>query len=59
VLVDSVLGVFGLNVSEVSDPSSVLGGENAEFILGIGKIEDKLVILLNPLELFPTEGMGP
>jgi purine-binding chemotaxis protein CheW len=44
-LVDSVLGVFGLSVGEVSDPSTVLGGENAEFILGIGKIEDKLVLL--------------
>lgn len=58
VIVDSVIGVFKIEREQISDPSSLLGKERSDFIRGIGRIDDRLVILLGPEKLFPLEEMA-
>lgn len=58
IIVDTVIGVLRINSENITDPSSILGSENVDFIMGVGKMEDKLVILLDPGKLFSTGEMA-
>ncbi len=46
-VVDSASQVVRIPADQIDPPPPVLGGFSQEFITGVGKMEDKLVILLN------------
>jgi purine-binding chemotaxis protein CheW len=46
-VVDSASQVVRIPVDQIDPPPPVLGGLSQEFITGVGKLDDKLVILLN------------
>ncbi len=46
-VVDSVNQVVRVPADQIDPPPPVLGGFSQEFITGVGKLDDKLVILLN------------
>ena len=46
-VVDSASQVVRIPADQIDPPPPVLGGFSQEFITGVGKLEDKLVILLN------------
>ena len=50
-IVDSASQVVRIPADQIDPPPPVLGGLAREFITGVGKFEDKLVILLNALAL--------
>lgn len=58
IIVDKVLGVLNVNSENITDPASLLGAERADFIKGIGRMDDRLIILLEPLKLFSPEEMA-
>jgi len=45
--VDSVIQVLDIPLSRIEPPPEILGGVEGEFLRGIGRIEDRLIILLN------------
>ena len=46
-VVDSASQVVRIPADQIDPPPPVLGGFSQEFITGVGKMEDKLIILLN------------
>ena len=46
-VVDSASQVVRIPADQIDPPPPVLGGFSQEFITGVGKLEDKLIILLN------------
>ena len=46
-VVDSVSEVLRLDASTVEPPPEIVGGIDSEYIDGVGKLEDRLIILLN------------
>ncbi len=46
-IVDSASQVVRIPADQIDPPPPVLGGFSQEFITGVGKLEDKLIILLN------------
>jgi purine-binding chemotaxis protein CheW len=46
-VVDSASQVVRIPADQIDPPPPVLGGLSQEFITGVGKLEDKLIILLN------------
>ena len=58
IVVDSVVGVFKIRTEHITDPSSLLGGEKSDFIRGIGRMDDRLVIILEAERLFSLEEMA-
>lgn len=46
-IVDSVSEVLRLNASTVEPPPEIVGSIDSEYIDGVGKLEDRLIILLN------------
>ena len=47
-VVDSASQVVRIPLDQIDPPPPVLGGLSQELITGVGKLEDKLVILLDP-----------
>jgi len=45
--VDNVVQVLDIPLSKIEPPPEILGGVEGEFLRGIGKIDDRLIILLN------------
>ncbi len=45
--VDSVIQVLDIPLSKIDPPPEILGGVEGEFLRGIGKIDDRLIILIN------------
>jgi purine-binding chemotaxis protein CheW len=58
VIVDSVLGVFRVKSEDITAPSTFLGDEKSDYIKGIGRLDDRLVILLDPEKLFSVEELA-
>lgn len=59
--VDSVVQVLDIPLSKIDPPPEILGGVEGEFLRGIGKIDDRLIILLNLgriLKLDEEDGSG-
>ena len=48
IVVDSASQVVRIPAGQIEPPPPVLGGFSQELVRGVGKLEDKLVILLNP-----------
>ena len=46
-LVDSVVQVMDIPLSLIEPPPEIIGGVEGEFLRGVGKMEDRLIILLN------------
>jgi purine-binding chemotaxis protein CheW len=46
-VVDSASQVVRIPADQIDPPPPVLGGSSREFITGVGKLDDKLIILLN------------
>lgn len=55
-IVDKVTGVARLKKSEIEPPPSVIGGVEAEYIEGLGRIDGKLLILFNTDKILSMEG---
>ena len=47
VVVDAVAEVLRISTGSVEPPSSVITGADSEYLLGIAKLEDRLIILLD------------
>jgi purine-binding chemotaxis protein CheW len=58
-IVDSVVGVFKVKSEDITAPSTVLGDEKSDYLKGIGRLDDRLVILLDPEKLFSVEELAP
>jgi len=59
--VDSVVQVLDIPLSRIEPPPEILGGVEGEFLRGIGRIDDRLIILLNlgrVLKLDDGDGSG-
>lgn len=54
-VVDEVLEVTALVAEQIEKPDAMMGGVDGQFLAGIGKEEDRLLILLN---LETTLGLG-
>jgi purine-binding chemotaxis protein CheW len=54
-VVDGVDGVLRISESSIEPPSQLVSDLNADFIRGVGKSEDKLVILLDMPRVLRTE----
>jgi len=46
-IVDAVLEVTTLNTDSIEPPQTVVSGVNAQYLDGVGKLDDRLLILLN------------
>ncbi len=53
-VVDEVLDVMQLNASQISKPPAIFRGLSADFILGIARREERLVVVLDFARLFST-----
>src|SRR5208337_5419409 len=56
-VVDSASQVVRIPADQIDAPPPVLGGLSQEFITGVGKLEDKLVILLNTDAILTVDEM--
>ena len=57
IIVDSVSEVLRLRADTVETPPSITENGSSEYIRGIGKLEDRLLILLDLDKLFGNNGM--
>ena len=55
-VVDAVSEVLAIDQENIESPDAVVGGVAANFISGVGKLDNRLLILLN-LEMII--GIGP
>lgn len=53
--VDEVMGIIELSDKEIDSNPSILKKEKDDFVYGIGKKNDELVLLLDPKNLIPVE----
>jgi len=54
-IVDEVTDIVKLNDDQVQSTPNFISGGNDSYIIGIGKLEDRMIIILNPEKLFATE----
>ena len=52
VVVDEVNEVLRLTPEKIEAPPAVIGGITAEYVTGVGKLEDRLLIILNVDRIF-------
>ena len=55
ILVDSVTEVLWMSEIEIEPPPPVIGGIEAEYLKGIGRVKDRIVILLNLNKVLKAE----
>ncbi|HEY3347216.1 MAG TPA: chemotaxis protein CheW [Nitrospirota bacterium] len=55
IIVDRVTGVFQLKKSGIEPPPSVIGGVEAEYLDGIGRLGERLVILFNTARILSVD----
>jgi purine-binding chemotaxis protein CheW len=53
--VDSVVQVMDLPLSRIEPPPEILGGVEGDFLRGVGKIDERLIILLNMARILAME----
>jgi len=53
--VDNVVQVLNIPLSKIEPPPEILGGVEGEFLRGIGRIDDRLIILLNLVRILKLE----
>jgi purine-binding chemotaxis protein CheW len=54
-VVDTVSEVLDINNETIELPSSCFGGVNKDYLTGIGKIKDKVIMLLEPINIMSTD----
>lgn len=54
-VVDSVIGVLRISQSEIEPPSKLVSDLDADTVRGVGKSDDKLIILLNMHKVLKME----
>ena len=54
-IVDEVTDIVKLNDEDVQEAPKFISDINANYILGIGKLEDRMIIILDPEKIFATE----
>ena len=54
-LVDRVVQVLNIPISRIDPPPEILGGVEGEFLRGVGKLDDRLIILLNLVRILALE----
>ncbi|HZK44401.1 MAG TPA: chemotaxis protein CheW [Syntrophomonadaceae bacterium] len=52
IIVDEVSEVLRLQVQDIEPPPAVIGGITAEYLTGVGKLEERLIILLDMDKIF-------
>ena len=57
-VVDSASQVVRIPTDQIDPPPPMLGGFSQEFITGVGKLDDKLIILLNTDAILTMEEMS-
>ncbi len=57
-VVDSVLGVSKISKERLTDPASLLGEKFPEYVKGIAKMSDMIIVLLDSKKLFSREDAG-
>lgn len=58
-LVDSVVQVMNIPLTKVEPPPEILGGVEGEFLRGVGKLDERLIILLNLSRILAVEEDEP
>ncbi|UCF29842.1 MAG: chemotaxis protein CheW [bacterium] len=58
-LVDSVVQVMDIPLGKIEPPPEIVSGVEGEFLRGIGKIDDRLIILLNLSRILSVEDVVP
>lgn len=58
-LVDSVVQVMDVPLSKIDPPPEIVGSVEGEFLVGIGKVDERLIILLNLNKVLVVEGEDP
>lgn len=58
ILVDNVYQVVRLPVSSIDPPSDLITGISEDFISGIGRLKDRLIVLLNMTQIIFLEDHG-
>lgn len=53
-VVDTVSEVLDINKETIESPSACFGEVNKEYLTGIGKIKDKVIMLLEPINIMST-----
>lgn len=54
-IVDEVTDIVKLNDEDVQSAPNFVNGPNANYIIGIGKIDDRMIIILDPEKMFSAE----
>jgi len=54
-IVDEVTDIVKLNDDQVQSAPSFIGGGDNNYIKGIGKLEDRMIIILDPEKIFSAE----
>ena len=54
-IVDEVTDIVKLNDDQVQPAPNFTGGVNANYIIGIGKFEDRMIIILDAEKIFSAE----
>lgn len=57
-LVDKVVQVLDIPISKIEPPPEILGGVEGEFLRGIGRIDERLIILLNLGRILKLDDSG-
>jgi purine-binding chemotaxis protein CheW len=55
-LVDSVVQVMDVPLSKIEPPPEIVGSVEGEFLIGIGKVDERLIILLNLQKVLAVDG---
>ncbi len=59
VMVDRVTGVARLKAGDMEPTPAVIGGVDAEYLEGVGRLGDRLLILFNASKILAMEGQAP
>ena len=54
-IVDEVTDIVKLNDDQVQSTPNFIGGGDDNYIIGIGKLEDRMIIILDPEKIFSAE----
>ncbi len=58
VIVDDVLEIISIPAENIEDAPSIAGGVNNSFILGIGKVDKRLIIAIDVIEILTESERG-
>ena len=55
IIIDSISKVVSISNSDIQPPPPMLSGIGQKYIKGVGKLEDKLLVVLDLEKLFTTD----